>query len=91
MPLGIVAPREAIESRMVRQPVQAVEALAQVARLQADKHLQAARKTQHEAVGFSKPRNKAAANSIWFKSPISRQAPRLSRTINFAESLLPCT
>ncbi len=42
------------------QPVQAVEALAQVARLHGDKHFQAAGKTQHD---WASERNKSAAKA----------------------------
>ena len=49
--------------------------LAQVARLQRHEHLQAARKTQHAAEGFSSSRTNATANGICLAQEISSRAP----------------
>jgi hypothetical protein len=55
--------------------MQTVEPLAQVARLQRHEHLQTARKTQHDATGFSSARTNAAAHPTWRRSAISTRAP----------------
>jgi hypothetical protein len=57
------------------QPVQTVEALAQITRLNGQQNLQTAGKTQHPGKGFSKARNNAAATGICLSSAVSARAP----------------
>jgi len=65
------------------QGVQAVEALAHVARFQRHPHLQASRETQHAGWALaSNARSNPAARFIWAASEISMLAPPGSATLS---------